>query len=133
VGSSSWVFTSITYLSLSHSQQGFLRFIFYYTLYLLNWKKVLFLQYLSITPTQSFWIGLPLSELKTVDFIYIYFLIIFLFSDLRLGISVILHMIVTNCYITITLCHILVTWAHVIQKDVENSGTIMLYNMFIIC
>ena len=63
-----------------------------------------------------------MSELKIIDFIYfILFLFIFLFLDLELGVSMMSHFMVT------------VTQSHITQKNIKNSKTITLYNIFTTC
>ena len=67
---------------------------------LIFWLRILVKSYLTVS------IYLLVSELKTVDFIYLYFislfyfLFIFLFLDLELEISIILYMTVINYHMS---------------------------------
>ena len=74
---------------------------------------------------------LILSESKMINFIYFYFFLLFYFLfilfyfSLRVRVSVISHMTVTNCYIS---------WSHnhMSQKNIKYSEIIMSYHILIV-
>jgi len=78
------------------------------------------------------------SESKTIDFIYFHFLFHFYFI-FGLRVSIILHIIVTNCH---TMGHGVTLWSqvtsmvtqsYITQKDIEDSRTIILFHILMIC
>jgi len=60
-----------------------------------------------------------MSKLKMIDLIYFHF-ILFSYLELRVGVSMMSYITVTNCY---------KSW---LQKDVKGSRVIMSYHMSIV-